>query len=236
MKNDAATEIKETVIICRDLCASYGREDVIHNVSLEVEKGMFLPFIGPNGAGKTTLLRIILGLLKPRKGTLITPFNKQVPGYVPQHKVIDPLYPVSVIQIVMMGLYPETGWWRKPNKEQKYRVEKALDQFDLSVHVQKNFSELSGGMKQKAMLARALVTNADIFILDEPTSDLDESSEKAVINHLFHLSKDEGKTILMAAHGIEMINELAPKLCLVRQGNARIIENDKLKADVISVL
>lgn len=227
MENNATAK-NDPIIVCRDLCASYGREEVLHDVCLDIEKGVFLPFVGPNGAGKTTLLRIILGLIKPGKGTLITPFDKKVPGYVPQHKVIDPLYPVSVSQIVMMGLYPETGWWIKPGEEQLNRVKQALELFDLSAHARKNFSELSGGMKQKALLARAFVTNAEVFILDEPTSDLDESSEKALITHLSHLSKEEGKTILMAIHGVELIEKLVPRLCLVRRGNARIIENTGL--------
>ena len=92
MKERGSMKNSNPVIICRDLCASYGREEILHNVSLDIQEGSFLPFIGPNGAGKTTLLRVILGLNKPLKGTLITPFHKKVPGYVPQHKIIDPLY------------------------------------------------------------------------------------------------------------------------------------------------
>ena len=218
------TSNKDAIITCRNVSIAYGRQEVIHDVSLEIPRGSFLPFVGPNGAGKTTLLRAILGLIRPRRGEIITPFGTSPPGYVPQHRTIDPLYPVSVRQIAAMGLYPKLGWWRRGPKKLRLTVQKALEEFGLGDHANKIFSELSGGMKQKAMLARAFVSGADVFIMDEPTSQLDEKSEKEVFAHLLRLSRREGKTVLIAVHGMHEVLELPPRVCLVEHGRIRLAE------------
>ena len=83
------------IILCREVCVAYGRQEVLHRVNLDIPRGIFLPFTGPNGAGKTTLLRAILGLIPTRHGTIETPFHRAPAGYVPQQRVIDPLHPVS---------------------------------------------------------------------------------------------------------------------------------------------
>ena len=220
----AITPNAEAIITCRNVSIAYGRQEVIHDVSLEISRGSFLPFVGPNGAGKTTLLRAILGLIRPCRGEIITPFRASPPGYVPQHRTIDPLYPVSVRQIAAMGLYPKLGWWRRGPKKLRRTIEEALEEFDLGDHANKTFSELSGGMKQKAMLARAFISGAEVFIMDEPTSQLDEKSEKEVFAHLLRLSRNEGKTVLIAVHGMHEVLELPPRVCFVDHGCVRLAE------------
>ena len=220
----------EAIIACRNVSIAYGRQEVIHDVSLDIPRGSFLPFVGPNGAGKTTLLRAILGLIRPRCGQIITPFGALRPGYVPQHGTIDPLYPVSLRQIIEMGLYPQLGWWRRAAKKFKRTVQEALEEFGLGDHADKTFSELSGGMKQKAMLARAFVSGAEVFIMDEPTSQLDEQSEKDVFAHLLRLSRREGKTVLMAVHGMHEVLELPPRVCLVEHGRVRLADTSEVFA------
>jgi len=215
---------RQPVIACENVCIAYGREDVVHDVSVEVQPGMFLPFVGPNGAGKTTLLRAILGLLRPRCGRIITPFDLRPPGYVPQEKALDPLFPVSVRQIVTLGLYPELGIWRRPNRRQRERLDEALEEFRLVGHQTKTFSELSGGMRQKALLARAFVSQADVFIMDEPTSELDEESEIDVLQHLHRLSVENGKTVLMAHHGLDRIADLASAVLMFDHGRTELME------------
>ena len=213
---------QDPIIICDNLCVSYGREDVLRDVKLTVNRGAFLPFVGPNGAGKTTLLRTILGLIKPRKGTVRTSFYPPYAGYVTQHKEIDPLYPVSVRQIVMMGLYPQLGWWRRPAPDHRRAVREALDRFGLLEHRDKTFSELSGGMKQKALLARAFVTNAEVLIMDEPTSDLDVESEKDVLGHLLRLNRECGRTVLLAIHGIARIRDFSGTIIRIDHGQVQV--------------
>lgn len=107
------------VITCEHVHVAYGMQEVLHDVCLEIPQGVLLPFVGPNGAGKTTLLRAILGLVPVRAGVIRAPFAVKTAGYVPQEKVIDPLYPVTTRKIVEMGLYPELGWWRRPQPEHK---------------------------------------------------------------------------------------------------------------------
>ena len=226
----SATPSSEVIIACRNVSISYGRQEVIHDASLDIPRGAFLPFVGPNGAGKTTLLRAILGLIRHRRGQIVTPFETVRPGYVPQHGTIDPLYPISLRQIIAMGLYPQLGWWRRAPKKLKRSVQDALDAFGLGDHADKTFSELSGGMKQKAMLARAFVSRAEVFVMDEPTSQLDEKSEKDVFAHLLRLSRDEGKTVLMAVHGMHEVLELPQRVCLVEYGRVRLAETSDVFA------
>lgn len=221
--------MSEPVIVCEHLYVAYGRDVVLDDVCLKIEKGVFLPFVGPNGAGKTTLLRTILGLVKPQRGRVIAPFRRSPPGYVPQQKSIDPLYPVSANQIVTMGLYREIGWWRRLNVSQKDRVQRALEQFDLGNHAHKNYAQLSGGMKQKVLLARAFVSGAEILVMDEPASELDEQSEKEVMSHLLRLNKKEGKTVLLALHGQSDLVEELPNFCMVQQGRVRLIGKGNLQ-------
>jgi ABC-type Mn2+/Zn2+ transport system ATPase subunit len=216
----------EPIISCEHLYVAYGGDMVLHDICLEISRGSFLPFVGANGAGKTTLVKAILGLIKPRLGRVRTPFRDSPPGYVPQQKTIDPLYPVSVRQIVMMGLYPQLGWWRMPNQATKRRVEDALERFDLLEHAQKTFGELSGGMKQKVLVVRAFLSEAEVFVMDEPTSELDEQTEREVLSYLHGLSRNEGKTVLLALHGLNLVEESVDEICLLNQGRARLMKPD----------
>ena len=214
--------MNDPVIVCEHVAVSYGRQELVSDACLEIPRGALLPFVGPNGAGKTTLLRAILGLLRPCAGEIHTPFAEKPAGYVPQQKNVDPLYPVSTRQIVAMGLYPELGAWKRPNPEQRQRLEAALVRLDLQNHQRKTFGELSGGMKQKALLARALVSDAEVFVLDEPTSELDEETERDVLAHLVALARDEGKTVLLAHHGLDQAAALADRVCVVHHGRVHL--------------
>ncbi len=221
-KNTHDTAVKMAVS-CSHVCLGYSGEWVLENVYLEIPEGCFLPFVGPNGGGKTTLLRGLLGLLRPECGQIVYGRPDLQLGYVPQQKSIDPLFPITVEQIVTMGFYRSLGWWRRPNKAQRKAVHAVLEEVGLAVHANKNYRDLSGGMKQKALIARALVSGADVLILDEPTSELDAPSEREVIGQLFRLCQEQGKTILIACHGIQLAVTLAEQVCLVDRGQASIV-------------
>jgi manganese/zinc/iron transport system ATP- binding protein len=126
------TNTKRSTITISHLFVGYEQTDILHDVSLEIPGGVFLPLVGPNGAGKTTLLRTILGLIKPRKGNVVTALKRSDFGYVPQHRSIDPLYPVTTQQIVLMGLYPKLGPWRRLRGSKKERVQTIMEDLDLS--------------------------------------------------------------------------------------------------------
>ena len=211
-------------VVCRNLHMGYGRESVLRGIDLDIPAGSFLPLVGPNGAGKTTLLRGILGLLKPTAGQIEVHQNGAGIGYVPQQESIDPLFPLTVEEIIRMGLYPILRWWGRPRAIHRERLRWALDEVGLRPHAGKNYRQLSGGMKQKALIARALVTGSDILIMDEPTSELDAPSEQEVIQYLHRASRKEGKTVLIACHGLQHAVLLADHVCLVEKGKARLVE------------
>lgn len=225
---------KTAIIRCENLSLGYGKEIVLKNVFLEIPQGIFLPFIGPNGAGKTTLLRGILGLLKPKKGYIHTPFRYKPAGYVSQQKSIDPLFPLTVREIVMMGFYPRLGWWKRPSKTDKKTLDEALEELKLTKYAHKNYRDLSGGTKQKTLIARALISGAEVFILDEPTSELDDLSQKEVLDHLLRFVLEQKKTVLIAHHGLDDLSLHASCVCIVNHGKVRIINADEVKRSISS--
>lgn len=223
--------MNKTLIECKNLTLGYEGEKVLENISLSIPQGVFLPFVGPNGAGKTTLLKGILGLIQPMAGEIRTPFKQAPAGYVPQHKAIDSLFPLTVREIVSMGFYPKLGWWKKPGKEENRILEEALEELRLTQHAHKNYRDLSGGTKQKTLIARALVSGAEVFIMDEPTSELDEASERNVFEHLFRFVKEENKTVLFAHHGLnEWAYSAALEVCMVNQGEVKKMSVQEFKS------
>lgn len=232
MKNRALKNVEnnaETLIRIKDVVLSYGNEVIIDRVSLNIEKGSFLPFIGVNGAGKTTLLRGIVGLIKPVSGIIETPFADKPAGYVPQITTIDSIYPFSVKDILLMGAYPILKTRNK--QDLHHSMEGWLKHFSLKGHEQKHFSELSGGMKQKTLIARALMSDADVLVMDEPSAGLDERSEIELFRLLNDLTLDHKKTVLAAVHGEDLVKEYASKYVHVERGNAELKEfNSPLSA------
>lgn len=220
--SQAGPKAGEPIIRCEHVTIAYGKQEVVHDACLDLHAGTLVPFVGPNGAGKTTLLRAILGLLPLERGVIHTPFARKPAGYVPQQKAIDPLYPVTTREIVEMGLYHELGWWRRPTAAHRGRIAAVLERFGLEGHANKVFGELSGGMKQKALLGRALVSGADVFVMDEPTSELDEDSERHVLEQLASLARREGKTVLLAHHGLDQAGALADEVCVVQYGRVQM--------------
>ncbi|NLI78795.1 MAG: metal ABC transporter ATP-binding protein [Candidatus Riflebacteria bacterium] len=213
----------EPIIRCRDVTLAYGQDVVLEKVDLEIAPGSFLPFVGPNGAGKTTLLRAILGLKETEAGTITTPFDRLPPGFVAQHQSIDLLFPVVARDIVMMGLFPRLGWWRRPSTEDRRQVDRLLVRFNLGAHGGKAFHELSGGMRQKVLIARALAAGAEVLIMDEPTAMLDADSENELIGLLHDLAVRDGKTVLFAQHGLDLVRNLTSQVCWVHRGRAAVM-------------
>ncbi len=218
------------IITCRRLSLGYGSNTILSDVNLALPSGVFLPFVGPNGAGKTTLLRAILGLLQPLAGTLSTPFDTCPPGYVSQQKAIDPLYPVSVLDIVLMGAYRDMGWHgRTRKKESLDAAMRILERFGLAEHRHKTFDQLSGGMRQKTMVARALAGGARVLIMDEPTTELDHRSQRELLDMLHDAAHVDGRTVLLVHHGLELIMNMADTVCLVNDGTAALVPIEKAR-------
>ncbi len=218
------------VIQCRGVTVAYGRDVVLDRITLTVPRGTLLPFVGPNGSGKTTLLKACLGLIPHQAGEIVCDFGGYPPAYVPQQKQLDPIYPVSVRDIVCMGLYPECGCWGRLDRDQNARVEKVAAQFGLTSHQHKHFGELSGGLRQKTLLARAVVTRAEVLVLDEPTAGLDAASEAELLALIRSLHANEGKTVLWVHHRMDQCAALARQVCRIDKQGVRLADVSEVTA------
>ena len=221
---------KEILIDLKDVTVAYGKDVVLDKINLQIESHSFLPIVGPNGAGKTTLIKTILGLKKPLEGKITTPFKINPPGFVPQLKKIDLLYPVSVYEIVKMGFYPELGSWRSLTDAMKAKIEEVLKWLSLDKVKGKNFSELSGGMRQKVLIARALVRDPEVVIMDEPNTGLDEKSEKDLIDYLYRLWWGREKTVIFILHDTYLLRGYDfPHYISLNRGKITFKKGEELK-------
>ena len=215
-------------MICRNLSIGYGKDVILSGIDLEIEKGAYLPFVGANGAGKTTLLRTILGLLPPVSGELVVS-GGSVPGYVPQISTLDRLYPVTARQVIYMGFFPRLGIWKRPDSTMIDQAQRLIARFGLEKHVDRPLEELSGGMRQKVLIARALLAGSELLIMDEPAAGLDENSEFALVEQLYQISVEEGKTVLFAQHSLAPILDYAKVVCRFNQGKVALMKMEDLK-------
>lgn len=172
-------------------------------LDLEVRAGELWAVLGRNGAGKTTLLRTLLGLLPPVGGRLTVFGNARI-GYVPQRSDLDLGVPARVLDIVRTGI--DRGWsflspW--PSKEEREKVERVLEEMEVAPLARRPFAELSEGQKQRALLARALISDPDVLVLDEPTSAMDRRMEHAVFELLERLAAERGLALLVVTHDLE---------------------------------
>lgn len=210
---------KVPLIRCKNISLSFDGDMIFKDICLDIFGGDFIHLTGPNGAGKSSLLRIILGLQKPDSGEIFTPFKQSPPGYVPQSSVIDPLFPVTVLDIVSMGLYPLYHNFER-EKQCKEKIRKMLEEFSLFQHADKPFNRLSGGMKQKTLLARALISDPDVLVLDEPASSLDSENEKELLGRLESLNKEKEKTVVMTHHHETIVfNKIPCKILRIENGH-----------------
>lgn len=194
----------------KDLFFSYDTFPVLKNVELQIHHGEFIGIMGPNGGGKTTLLKLLMGFLTPERGEIKTQGKI---GYVPQSHHSDRDFPITVEELVLLGALSKTTFWGAYPLEIKKRAALLLDQLGLTGHKNKAFGSLSGGLAQRALLARALLSDPDILLLDEPTANIDAASS-AVIYHWLESLKGK-KTILLVTHDLKTIIERVDRvLCI----------------------
>ena len=185
------------------LSLGYEKQVVIKDISFEVNNKDFILVIGSNGAGKSTLIKGILGIIKPISGEIIYDSEtKNHIGYMPQETKVDRNFPASVMEIVLSGLINKMG--RRPfyNKEDKEKAREALKILKIENLEKKIFSELSGGQRQKVLLARSLCATTNLLVLDEPSNNLDQESKVEFYSTLKHLNEGHGITIIMITHDI----------------------------------
>lgn len=188
----------------------------LENINLNIYKNDFLGIIGPNGGGKTTLLKVLLGLIKPSSGTVTFSENMSI-GYVPQFTAFDRTFPVDVLDVVLMGtLNKSTSLFHRYSPDDIEKAEKLMGKLDILKYKKKQIGQLSGGQLQKTLIARALVSEPPILLLDEPTSNIDSHFKSEIHNLLKDINKDV--TVVMVTHDIGVLSSYVKHIaCLNRQ-------------------
>jgi len=215
------THSRHIAIHLDDVSVGYNGKPVLQDVTLDVTRGVRLAVLGPNGAGKSTLFKAIMGMLPLRSGHILIhgepPRQRDTHvAYVPQREDIDPRFPVTVRDVVMMGRYGRIGWLRRPGRADQQAVERALRQLDLLGLAGESIGDLSGGQLQRAFLARALAQEADILLLDEPFTGVDALTEGALYALLDEL-KARDITVLVATHDLDKARSHFDDLLLVNR-------------------
>ncbi len=197
---------------------SYDKTPVLTDVSFFMKKGESVILSGANGSGKSTLLRLILGSLKPDRGTIKLHKDATI-GYVPQMGA-ERLYtfPITPMEMVGLNLYPRGTGFFKNSKETDEKITQALIKVSMLEHKDELFSQLSGGQKQRVLIAKALVSDPNFLILDEPTIGLDEKSRKSLYTLLKHFNRSHSLSILIVTHETEGMEEIADRIVKLKSG------------------
>lgn len=202
----------DSVIAIDGVSFRYENRTVIERLDLQVLQRDFVGLIAANGAGKTTLLKMIVGLLKPQEGE-IRLFNEPISrfgdweriGYVPQKNTLNPLFPATVREVVMSGLYGRKRLFRIMTADDKRKCREALQALDIEELADRRIGMLSGGQQQRVFLARSLVNNPELLILDEPTVGIDNETQQAFFHMIRHMHQRHNITFLMVSHDIDMM-------------------------------
>lgn len=194
-----------------NLTVAYHNKPVLWQVSATIKSGVMLAIVGPNGAGKTTLLKTMLGLIAPVAGTVsffdgTYAQHRTRIAYVPQRTSVDWDFPATVFDIVLMGRYGHIGWFKRPAQSDYDAAIHALEQVGMSAYAQHTINQLSGGQQQRVFLARALVQNADLYLMDEPFVGVDMATEQMLVQLLKKL-RDAGKTIIIVHHDLQTLRD-----------------------------
>lgn len=205
----------QKIVEINNLSYRYEKENVLENVNLTIRGGSFLGIVGPNGSGKSTLLKLILGLLKPQKGEIkifdqdINRFKDwQKIGFVSQKaNSFNTGFPATVYEVVASGLTKKLGLFRMLNKQHHQQIYEAIESVGLSSFIKRNIGELSGGQQQRVFIARALVSEPKLLILDEPTVGVDAQNVQSFYEMLDDLNKKRGITLLLVTHDIGTITD-----------------------------
>ena len=209
-----------------DLTVAYADRPVLWDIDLVVPAGDTMAIVGPNGAGKSTLLKAALGLVPAVAGEVRVfgrPFalGRGEIAYVPQRASLEWDFPTDVLDVVTMGTYGRLGWFRRPGTSERDRARAALDEVAMSGFERRPIAQLSGGQQQRVLLARALVQDAPILMLDEPFQGVDAPTERAIVEVLGRLS-GRGRTVIVVHHDLQTVPEYFDSVLLL---NVRAIDS-----------
>ena len=226
-----------SLIDVKNVTLGYEKHVVLSNISFSIEEGDILCIVGPNGSGKSTLIKGILGLIKPMKGKIkYNDLKQEFIGYMPQETKVDANFPASVLEIVLSGTLNTKGLLSFYNKTDKERALNSLKILNISNLKNKCFCDLSGGQRQKVLLARSLCATKRLLILDEPSNNLDSKSKSDLYETIKDLNKNHHITIIMITHDLDHNNLIGNKILSLREdeifyGNTKdfvkVIHHDK---------
>ncbi len=226
MAPDATPSVHEPSLALHveDLTVSYGAKAVLWDIDLNVPPGVLAAIVGPNGAGKSTLMKAVVGVVRAAAGHVYVhgqPYRQQRHrvGYVPQRTSVDWDFPTTVLDVVTMGLYGRLGWVRRPGRRETDLAVEALAKVGMDDFVDRQISQLSGGQQQRVFLARALVQDADLYLMDEPFAGVDATTERAIVALLKEL-RSRGKTVVAVHHDLQTVTSYFDWLALI---NVRMI-------------
>lgn len=216
----------ENIITVRGLGFDYGEGWVFHKLDLDIPQGDFVAVIGANGAGKSTLLKMLANVMFPTVGEIyyygknLKQFNDwHKIGYVPQNPAkMQREFPISVEEVVALGLLKPGRLWQRLNVDDKKAIEKVLSDFQLQDLRYRKIGELSGGQQQRVFLARAMVHSPEILLLDEPATGIDTASKAALYGMLRNINREQGVTIVMISHDLELAAEAAKSALCINHG------------------
>jgi zinc transport system ATP-binding protein len=230
------------VIELEHVHVSYGPVVALDDVTLSVGKGEFLGVIGPNGAGKSTLLQVILGMVKPTKGT-VRVFGKPVRelgsdirriGYVPQLSTLDTRFPIRVADVVVMGRYNQIGLGRLPSAQDRQAATEALELVHMGDLRNRQIGQLSGGQRQRVLVARALSAKPELLLLDEPMTGIDAKVRTGLYELINDLHKSMGLTVILVSHDVNVVSKVVDKVaCMNRRLVAHGLPRQAVGADML---
>lgn len=206
------------LIEVKNLALGYDNIKVLKNLNFRIDENDFICIVGPNGSGKSTLVKGLLGLIKPISGKVIYKKLKQnFIGYMPQEIKVDSNFPASVYEIVLSGTLNRVGLKPFYSKKEKEIANHSLKILRIEKLKDKSFTELSGGQRQKVLLARSLCATQKLLILDEPSNNLDSKSKKELYETMIDLNKNHGITIIMITHDLDHNNLIGNKILSLRE-------------------
>lgn len=221
-----ASWMSDPIVELRDVEFSYGKQAVLEKINLRVDAGTIVGVIGPNGGGKTTLMRLLLGLIKPDKGSItidgLSPAaavrRGNIVGYLPQQTPTLPNLPLSVRQVARLGLVGKTGLLRSIAKEDLAFADSLLERLELDGLADAPVRSLSGGGLQRLLIARALAPRPKLLLLDEPTVGIDQLGQRKFIDILQRFVSDMNLTVLFVSHDLQLVTQICGRLaCLNRK-------------------
>ncbi len=221
----------EVPLSIHDMTVAYHRRPVLWDVDLDFPEGQLVSIVGPNGAGKSTLLKAAIGLVPMASGRVTVygrPFAKQrrLVGYVPQRESVDWDFPVSALDVVLMGRYRRVGWFLPPGRVHRDAALEALNKVGMKDYASRQISQLSGGQQQRVFLARALAQESKIYLMDEPFAGVDAATEKAIVA-LLHELREKGCTVVVVHHDLQTVKQYFDHVVLL---NMRVVATGPTEA------